>query len=287
MAKVAIVGATGMVGRAATRRLIADGHEVTAIVRDPSRAAAALPAQARPSRGDVEDAGSLGVPLADAEAMVIIMPLSVEEPGSFNAERDGTRNVLDALPSRPVRIVKLSEIGAGTDSAFRDLEAKAKAEEAILASGHPHVILRPTWFMEAWIGQLRAGPDFLAVGESERAIHWVSLDDMAMWLSASVTSAEAEGRTLTAQGRDALTIHEAARRLADASGRRVVKVPVEAVRPPGAPEGLAATLQELFRYYDRTPEAFEADDLWRILGRPTVGFDDFVARVVPELQPEA
>lgn len=152
---------------------------MTALVRDVNAANLKLPSAVFPVRGDVSDVESLQAPLADTDAIIIIMPLSTEEPGAFNAERDGTLNLIAALPNRDTRIVKLSEIGAGSDPSFRDLEAKASAEEAILQSGHSHVILRPTWFIEAWIDQLRAGLNFLSIGSGQRLIHWVALEDMA------------------------------------------------------------------------------------------------------------
>jgi hypothetical protein len=81
---------------------------------------------------------------------------------------------------------------------------------------------------------------------------------------------------MTAQGRDALTMPEAAERVAAAIGGRVIPVPADAVRPPGASEGVVATLAELFRYYERTPEAFEGQELWDVLGEPETGFEEFL-----------
>jgi uncharacterized protein (TIGR01777 family) len=43
--KIALTGATGFVGRALTQKLLANGHDVTALVRSPERAARALPPQ--------------------------------------------------------------------------------------------------------------------------------------------------------------------------------------------------------------------------------------------------
>lgn len=283
MARITMIGSTGMVGQPVAKQLAEDGYEVTALVRDVNAANLKLLSGVFPVRGDVSDVESLQAPLADTDAIVIIMPLSTEEPGAFNAERDGTLNLIAALPNRDTRIVKLSEIGAGSDPSFRDLEAKASAEEAIRQSGHSHVILRPTWFMEAWIDQLRAGLNFLSIGSGQRLIHWVALEDMARWISAAITSNAATNRTFTVQGQDALTISQAAHKLADAVGTKVVALPVDGIKPPGAPEGLVQTLAELFRYYDRTHEVFESQDLWQTLGKPQITFDTFVARMASSL----
>lgn len=274
---VTVVGATGMIGRAVTHRLVADGHQVTALVRNPAAAAQVLPDAVRLAPGDMEAPDTLREPLSEADAVVIVMPLTVGDRAGFVPERDGTRNVLDAIPAgRDPRVVKLSEIGAGSDPGFFDLEAKARAEESVRASEHPFVIVRPTYVMEGWLWQLRAGPDFLSVGSGRRRIRWVALADLARWMSAAVRDERALGKTLTAQGRDAVTMPDAAERLAQAAGARVVHVPTDGVVPPGAPEGLVQTLRELFRYYDRAPEPLLAQELWDVLGEPQVSFDAFV-----------
>ena len=45
--KVAIVGGTGMIGRALTANLEIDGHEVVVLSRDPSRKKSATPSRLR------------------------------------------------------------------------------------------------------------------------------------------------------------------------------------------------------------------------------------------------
>jgi uncharacterized protein YbjT (DUF2867 family) len=282
--KVVMFGATGMAGIPIARRLGIDGHDITVVTRNPQEAKTRIANAVRAVRGDISDSQSLRLVLTDADAVVIVMPLSIEEEGAFNAERDGTRNILAALPAdKRARIVKLSEIGAGSDPTFRDLEAKADAERAIKVSGNPYVIFRPTWFMEAWIAQLRAGADFLAIGGGKRAIHWVALEDLARWMSRAIESPQVENLTLTVQGMDALTVPQAAAKLAHATNANVISVPIDGLRPPGMPDSMVRTLHELFHYYEHAPELFEADELWRHLGRPEVSFDDFVMRLASAL----
>jgi uncharacterized protein YbjT (DUF2867 family) len=275
MSMITIIGGTGMVGIPTVQQLLADGHDVTSVVRDIETARAKLPRQTHLHQGDLSNVESINGAVRKADAVVVIMPLSTEPIGAFNAEYDGTRNILTALSTNPsARIVKLSEIGAGSDPLFRDLQAKAKAEKDIEGAGHPYVILRPTWFMEAWQFQLRAGSDFLAIGKGKRKIHWVALEDMARWISTAVTSDYAVNKTLTLQGLDALSMPEAAGQLAALTGALAIPIPADAIQLPGAPESYLQTLKELFRYYDRE-ESFEAQDAWSLLGKPKVSFDAF------------
>ena len=54
-----VTGVTGKVGNAVARALVARGDEVVALVRDPARAAAVLPAGVETTRGDVTDPSSV------------------------------------------------------------------------------------------------------------------------------------------------------------------------------------------------------------------------------------
>lgn len=64
-----VTGATGFLGHALTRELLARRHEVTALVRS-ARAAAALPAGARPASGSIEDPVSYAPALRGQDAVV-------------------------------------------------------------------------------------------------------------------------------------------------------------------------------------------------------------------------
>src|SRR5256885_16099713 len=54
-----VTGATGKVGHATARTLLAEGHDVRALVRDPARAADVVPQGAELVRGDVTDPASV------------------------------------------------------------------------------------------------------------------------------------------------------------------------------------------------------------------------------------
>ena len=54
-----VTGATGKVGNAVAKRLLARGDEVVALVRDPAAARAALPGEVELATGDVTDPASL------------------------------------------------------------------------------------------------------------------------------------------------------------------------------------------------------------------------------------
>jgi dihydroflavonol-4-reductase len=101
--RVAITGATGVVGGAVARHLLDAGHEVVAVARDPTR----LPKDLKPWRGDILDEAGLGQAFAGAEVVFHVAGLnqmcgaSSEELHQANVV--GTANVARSSASAGVR----------------------------------------------------------------------------------------------------------------------------------------------------------------------------------------
>jgi nucleoside-diphosphate-sugar epimerase len=99
---IALLGATGVVGRNLAPLLVARGHAVRAVVRDPARADALRAAGASVARGDVLDPESLTRAIDRCEVVVNVAS-AVPRPGSGGAwdantriRTEGTRNVIAA-----------------------------------------------------------------------------------------------------------------------------------------------------------------------------------------------
>lgn len=60
--RVLVTGATGFIGSSVSRTLLAEGHEVVGLVRDPARAADLATAGVSLHRGDMREPGGY-VPL--------------------------------------------------------------------------------------------------------------------------------------------------------------------------------------------------------------------------------
>ena len=68
--RVVLTGGTGYIGSAVLRRLLEQGHEVTAVVRSEASAAAVRDAGATPALGELSDAAWFGALLADADGAI-------------------------------------------------------------------------------------------------------------------------------------------------------------------------------------------------------------------------
>jgi nucleoside-diphosphate-sugar epimerase len=111
--KVAVTGATGLIGNALVKRLVLEGHRVRALVRDVDRAKRLLPAAVELERGDLEDSGSIARAVSGADWLFHTagMPQQWQPDDSVfdRINRKGTASVMQvALSSGVKRVVYTS-----------------------------------------------------------------------------------------------------------------------------------------------------------------------------------
>jgi nucleoside-diphosphate-sugar epimerase len=119
LVRLTIFGATGPTGRRLLERAIAEGHEVTAFARDPSR----LKAQherLRVVRGDAFDAADVEGAVADAEAVISVLggepsnPLRPSRSGDRNGPGSaGARHIVAAMKEHGIRYRAAEDLKPG------------------------------------------------------------------------------------------------------------------------------------------------------------------------------
>ncbi len=164
---ILVSGATGFVGSAITRHLLAAGHHVRAMSRSSARAVAKLAADPGVHNAlaegrltfieaDVTEPGSLATAVADIGVIVQAAQFTgapVENPARGltyqRVDRDGTANLLKAATGRaqssPPRFLYMSGITVAPTAREPWNKAKWEAEETIRASGLPWTIVRGCW----------------------------------------------------------------------------------------------------------------------------------------------
>lgn len=143
---VAITGATGFAGQHALGGLLARGHRLRALVRDPARAA--LPAGVELVAGSLEDTPALARLLAGSDAVVHLAAAlaALDRDGYFRVNADGTRNLVDAALTVGVRrFVHVSSLAAREPQISAYAASKRAAEEMVAARMDElnAVIIRP------------------------------------------------------------------------------------------------------------------------------------------------
>ncbi|MDI2125748.1 NAD(P)H-binding protein [Yinghuangia seranimata] len=166
---ILVTGATGTVGRPLAARLLADGHRVRALVRDPDTAG--LPDGVEAVRGDLSAPETVAAAADGASAAFLVWPFAVA---------DGADKLVAALAAHVDRVVYLSSAVADTHPGRPDGTVERLVEQAV-----PHwTFLRPHGFMAnalRWLPELRAtGEVHGAYGQAATApIHEADLADVA------------------------------------------------------------------------------------------------------------
>ncbi|MFI6107701.1 NAD(P)H-binding protein [Streptomyces sp. NPDC051310] len=268
---VVVTGASGTLGREAAA-LLAPGHHVRALTRDPARAAAGgLAGQV--IGADFADRASLARACEGADALLVIT--------SDPLRPDHDDNVLAAARAGGVRhVVKVSAL-AVTDPDADDLVTRwqRENEERVRASGMAWTLLRPRAFMS----KTRDWAPSIARESVVRALHGDSRNacvdprDVSAVAARVLTEPGHAGRAYALTGPAAVSARDQCRELAAVLGRplRFVGMTVgEAVDAWRArhPEPLVQALLEMSARQAAGGKADVAHGVADVLGRPPAAF---------------
>lgn len=281
--KIAMIGATGMLGIPVAIALMEAGFEVTALVRSPEPARRALPAAISVVQADVRDEESLRAGLAGQDALYLNLSVTPgARRGDFHTEAQGLQHIIGA--ARDAKVARLAYVSAlihDTDrSRWWVIDLWRLALARIRASGIPHTIFFPTNFMETLAQRHTAGRYFLMIGRAQYRNYWIAGRDFGEQVARSFASGGSGSRAYVIQGPEPLTYDEAAVRYAQALPEtpRIIRVPLWMARVGGlfsrSLDFNARIMHAVLSY----PERFKAADTWAELGKPTTTIEQFAAR---------
>ncbi|MBV6657320.1 MAG: NmrA/HSCARG family protein [Devosiaceae bacterium] len=147
---IVVAGATGKQGSAVARHLLASGHAVRALTRNPAKpgAAALSEAGAEVVQADLEDRASLDAALEGAAGLYSVQDFL--EAGVEAEARQGL-NLAAALAASEVEHVVYT--GASTmdrNTGVPHLDSKWAVEMAVRGAGKTWTAFRPAAFMDNW-----------------------------------------------------------------------------------------------------------------------------------------
>ena len=240
--RIAMTGATGYVGSGVLGKLLRREHEVRALVRRPERAGPLGDLGVELVAGDLDSPAALGALVEGVEAVVHLVGIIVESgPQTFEAVHvRGTQSLLAASREAGVPLfVHMSALGArGDPTATQYHRTKARGEEAVRASGVPHVILRPSLIagpgnaaIGMMVNMLRFSPVLPVIGDGRYEMQPVWIGDVAEVVALALERPDLRG-AFDLGGAEQLTYHQVLDHLEAALGvrRRRVSVPVGIAR---------------------------------------------------------
>ena len=132
-----VAGASGRTGRLLTDLALDSGHQVTALVRDPSRFRVPH-ARLRVVQGDILAPSALAPLLAETDAIISLLAPRPRVDGRVYIE--GTRNLADAAVRAGVRrFVVVSAEGAGVKTSALPLAYRAVLHLPVVARLYPDI----------------------------------------------------------------------------------------------------------------------------------------------------
>jgi NADH dehydrogenase len=237
--RVLVVGATGQLGGAIARKLIAAGITVRALARNRERLSR-LGSQAETAAVDLLDLPKLTEACRGIEQIVATANNNTGKGLNSPTRIDlsAYQNLCAAARNTGARrLVYVSYKGVSQDAPVDIFRIKWYIEDAIRRSGVPYVMLRPTAFMDVWIDLIlakgiREKGVTTIFGDGDSVANYIAVEDVAEFAVKILSRPEVVNEAVDVGGPSNVSQNDLAtlveRRLKSSGKRR--HVPVLALR---------------------------------------------------------
>lgn len=212
---VLVTGATGFVGRAVAKALSSTDATVRCLVRTPGNESVLSGQNLDIHYGNVSDQAALRSALYDVDVVIhLVAVIRQSKKATFESvNRRGTENVVAAAVEAGVKqFIYISAIGAVDNPVYGYLHSKWQAEQAVITSGLPYTIIRPSIqfgegdeFINSLAGLVRALPFVPIFGPRRSRYQPVAVGDVARCIAASVDNEDLKGKVIEIGGPDQLS----------------------------------------------------------------------------------
>ena len=238
---ILIAGATGFVGKQIALALQRKTGRVRGLVRGGAsnpKASDLVSAGAEIATGDVREPSTLEHACADVDTVVCTvttMPTGVDD-GLRRVDHDGVLTLIDEAERAGVKKFVYTSYSGNIEIDCPLRTAKRDCETRLRRSSMDVVILRPSYFMEMWLGP-HLGFDPLngtarMYGDGKGKVSYISAFDVAEFAVAATVKPTAKETVLEMGGSEPLSQLDAVRTFEKILGTtcRLDFVPVEALR---------------------------------------------------------
>jgi uncharacterized protein YbjT (DUF2867 family) len=225
--KVLVVGATGLLGGEIARLLLAEGRSVRSTSRGQPVQATGRPLDGLELVGaDLKDPASLEAACRGVEVVVSTASSSVsrkEGDSIKTVDEQGQLALVSAAERNDVRLFVFVSF-APSPLDFPLQRAKRAVEDRLRGARMEYTILRPCYFMEAWLGPALGFDPWRGsariLGDGTKPVSWVSMRDVAR-VAIAASGGAAVNRTLALGGPDAIAPLDAIRIFREAGAPEV------------------------------------------------------------------
>lgn len=282
-----VTGATGHLGRLVVESLLSKGvpaDQITATGRDLSRIEDLAARGVRTVVADFDDPASLDKAFAGADKVLLV---SGSEIGQRLPQH---RNAIAAAAGAGVGLVAYTSIPHADSSQLKLAEEHLATEKALADAGVSHVVLRNSWYLENYTGQLATFLEHGAIAGSagEGRVSPATRADFAEAAAAVLLADDQAGKVYELGGDESFTLAELADAVSEVSGKPVTyqDLPAPAYVDVLVGAGLPAPYAEILADSDlglaRGELEVTTGDLSRLIGRPTTSVRDALRAALVE-----
>jgi len=279
---ILVTGASGTVGSEVVNQLLSAEQKVRAAVHSTTRFS---------SNGKLKGIELTEIDYNNPETLVEAFKgtnkLFLLTPASPKAAELATNLVNEAKKAGIRHIVKQSVMGADTSLEVAHLRLHRQAEKIIEESGIPFTFLRPNDFMQNFINfygpTIKSNNAFYLPAEDAK-VSFVDVRDIAAVAVKTLTdnaNSRHIGKAYTITGPEALSYHQVAEILSQASGRKIDYVNVseevtrQGMKDMGWDDWVINTTLQLFDLYRKGYVSQVSSAIEEVLERKSISFARF------------
>lgn len=282
---IAVIGATGKLGRPVTSHLLQSGFTVKAFVRRPEKSEL-LPAGIQLVKGDLRNPDDLRSLFEHADAVYTNLSIQQhEKPVDWHAEVHGLENILNVARQAGVkRIAMISSLVQRYQGMngfhWWAFDVKEKAVQMLKQSGIPYTIFYPSTFFENFEWNYKLGRNLILAGESTGKQYFISAYDYGRQVARMFLLNADGNKEYFVQGPEPFTTEEATHVFREYYSREKLVI---SKAPLGLLKFLGTFVQKLnyaahiLEALNRYPETFQASTTWEELGKPTITLKDYAS----------
>lgn len=283
---ILVYGATGAQGGPVARRLLDAGRRIRVLTRNPEHAEPLREAGAEIAVGELGDPASLEAASNGADKVFFHVPLGFD----MDVGIAYGRNAIDAAGSAGIGLF-VFDTSFPVPSEPTDVianEIRRLVQEYLQGSGIPHIIIRPTFYIENYSGPFTAPEDIVQQGilrypplPRDMRVSWISLEDVGALAVEALSRPDLAGSVFDVGGPEALTGDDIAERFAAILDRPINYTPFSLEQYEqmvngflGEPIGTHVVRQ--LRYYEKHRHLLNVSDgMQRVLGELPVHLTTF------------